>query len=279
MWKKLIFLLLVIGILVILSGCGGTLPTLSNNSPTITSTANTSAIVGETYTYNVEATDPDGDTLIYFLVGPAGMTINSLTGLIAWTPTTSGDYNVIVEVSDGDLTDTQSFTITVEENGTYALRDIGPAGGYIFYDKGSYSNGWRYLEAAPAFTEMLSKDWGKMGIFIGGTEWAIGKGQSNTTTIIGIQGTGGPYAAQLCDYLEVENNGVTYSDWFLPSKDELNLMYLNLKGFEVAYFAASNYWSSSEADASLAWAQYFGSDHQYTTHKDYDKRVRASRAF
>ena len=41
----------------------------------------------------------------------------------------------------------------LEENGTYALRDIGPAGGYISYDKGSYSDGWRYLEAAPVSTE------------------------------------------------------------------------------------------------------------------------------
>jgi hypothetical protein len=56
-------------------------------------------------------------------------------------------------------------------------------------------------------------------------------------------------------------------------------MYLNLKGFGVGYFAASNYWSSSEADASLAWGQYFGGDYQYTTYKSFDRRVRASRAF
>lgn len=43
------------------------------------------------------------------------MTINFLTGLITWTPTTSGNYNVTVEVSDGDLSDTQSFIITVTE--------------------------------------------------------------------------------------------------------------------------------------------------------------------
>jgi hypothetical protein len=66
------------------------------------------------YTYNVNATDPDGDTLTYALTTkPAGMTINSTTGLINWTPTSTGYYDVTVEVSDGELSDTQSFTITV----------------------------------------------------------------------------------------------------------------------------------------------------------------------
>lgn len=90
-------------------------PGPTNQSPTITSTAITTATVNQAYSYNVDATDPDGDSLTYLLVGPAGMIINFLTGLIAWTPTTSGNYNVTVEVSDGDLSDTQSFIITITE--------------------------------------------------------------------------------------------------------------------------------------------------------------------
>jgi len=39
-------------------------------------------------------------------------------------------------------------TTVTGENDTYSLRDIGPAGGYIFYDKGYYSSDWRYLEAS-----------------------------------------------------------------------------------------------------------------------------------
>jgi len=46
-------------------------------------------------------------------------------------------------------------TTVTEENDTYALCDTGPAGGYIFYDKGYYSSGWRYLEAAPVSTECI----------------------------------------------------------------------------------------------------------------------------
>jgi hypothetical protein len=88
-----------------------------NHAPVITSTAVTSAIKDELYSYDVNATD--ADTLTYSLTTkPSGMGINSSTGLITWTPTTSGDYNVTVKVSDGELFDTQSFTVTVEENGT-----------------------------------------------------------------------------------------------------------------------------------------------------------------
>ena len=91
----------------------GTVPPM-NQPPTITSTPNTTATINQTYAYNVDATDPDGDTLTYSLtISPAGMTINSTTGLINWTPTATGYYDVTVEVSDGDLIDTQSFIIHV----------------------------------------------------------------------------------------------------------------------------------------------------------------------
>ena len=87
-----------------------------NQTPVIASNPVTSAIKGQLYSYGVNATDPDGDTLTYSLTTkPSGMTINSSTGLISWTPTSNGIFNVTVKVSDGKLSDTQSFTITVEE--------------------------------------------------------------------------------------------------------------------------------------------------------------------
>ena len=106
----LIFLLLFLPLFV---GCWGVPPT--NESPTITSTPITVATVDVLYNYNVVATDPnEEDTLTYALTtSPTGMTINSATGVINWTPSTEGDYDVTVEVSDGELLDTQSFIITV----------------------------------------------------------------------------------------------------------------------------------------------------------------------
>ena len=60
----------------------------ANVAPQITSTPVTSATVGVAYSYDVNASDANGDTLTYSLTqAPTGMTINASTGLIAWTPT------------------------------------------------------------------------------------------------------------------------------------------------------------------------------------------------
>lgn len=109
----------------------------------------------------------------------------------------------------------------------------------------------------------------------GATDTAIGTGQANTTTIVTIQGAGS-YAAQLCNDLTVGS----YSDWYLPSKDELNKLFLNrlaIGGFAALY----SYWSSSEYDAFFAWSQSFYNGVQYYYYKDdtFNFRVRAVRAF
>jgi hypothetical protein len=91
----------------------------ANQAPTITSTPVTAATVGQPYAYDVNATDPDGDTLTYALdVAPAGMTINAATGLIAWTPAAGqvGPNGVTARATDNGtppLSATQNFTVTV----------------------------------------------------------------------------------------------------------------------------------------------------------------------
>ncbi len=114
--RKIIILISVLLLLPLFDGCFSA-PT-TNQSPTITSTPITLATVDELYTYDVDVTDPDGDTLTYSLTtSPAGMTINSTNGVISWTPTFDqiGDNDVTVEVSDGLLSDNQSFVIEVSE--------------------------------------------------------------------------------------------------------------------------------------------------------------------
>ena len=84
-----------------------------NEPPEITSQPVITVCLGEEYTYQVTATDPETDPLVYSLTTkPDGMSISS-TGLITWTPATKGDYDVVVEVSDGCSSDTQGFTVTV----------------------------------------------------------------------------------------------------------------------------------------------------------------------
>jgi hypothetical protein len=73
-----------------------------NHNPTITSSAVTTATVGQNYSYDANATDVDGDTLTYALTTkPNGMTIDSNTGLINWVPNSAGNTDVAVTVSDG----------------------------------------------------------------------------------------------------------------------------------------------------------------------------------
>ena len=108
--KKLLLSLSVFFIAFLFTGCF-----LFNSSPVIESDPVTTAKEGAAYTYDVEATDPNGDTLTYSLTtSPTGMTINSNTGVISWTPTAAGSFDVTVEVSDDSKSDTQSFTITVD---------------------------------------------------------------------------------------------------------------------------------------------------------------------
>jgi hypothetical protein len=111
--KKLLLSLSVFFIAFLFTGCY-----LFNSSPVIESDPVTTAKEGAVYTYDVEATDPNEDTLTYSLtISPTGMTINSTTGVITWTPTEGqvGENEVVVEVSDESKSATQSFTITVDE--------------------------------------------------------------------------------------------------------------------------------------------------------------------
>jgi hypothetical protein len=94
-----------------------------NNPPVITSTAVTTAIVNEAYSYQVVATDPESDPLTYSLTGPSGMII-SPTGLISWTPANITTENVTVSVSDNTNTIIQSFEIDVNEGPKFIISDL-----------------------------------------------------------------------------------------------------------------------------------------------------------
>jgi len=122
--KTSLIIFSIILFVILMAGCvptGPVGPVPTNQTPIITSTPITTATVGAAYIYNVTATDPDGNTLTFSLtIRPTGMTINSLSGLISWTPTTAGDYDVMVEVSDNGSpvkSITQSFTIHVGQPG------------------------------------------------------------------------------------------------------------------------------------------------------------------
>jgi len=115
-------------------------------------------------------------------------------------------------------------------------------------------------------------------------------GEANTAIIIAAQvaigDDGSTYAACICNELQVTEGGKTYGDWYLPSKEELNLMYQNKATIDAtatanggSSFASVYYWSSTELNNGIAWFQYFDDGSQGGSLKDGTGYVRAIRAF
>ena len=164
----------------------------------------------------------------------------------------------------------------------YAIGDTGPAGGLIFYENLNFeADGWRYLEAAP-FDQSAGAKWGCFRNLIPGAKGiAVGTGKQNTQDILAACSEPDS-AARICANLSV--NGVR--GWFLPSRDELALLYRNLKAKGAGDFrdggVADNftYWASSQDTADMAAHIDFADlGRQHGDDKDFPRRVRAIRSF
>ena len=110
----------------------------------------------------------------------------------------------------------------------------------------------------------------------GASGTAIGTGFANTNTIITSQGaTATSYAAGLAR----AHNGGGFTDWYLPSKNELDKLFDNRVA--ISGFASAFYWSSTEfGNANNAWNQHFEFGNQYNFfNKSNTFSVRAVRSF
>ncbi len=160
-----------------------------------------------------------------------------------------------------------------EEEKAYKIGDKGPAGGIIFYDTGNSSGPWRYLEAAPE--DQGKAAWGCYPVYLKGVKYTgMGQGKMNTEAIIN-ECEDLDTAARLC----VDYRGGGKSDWYLPSKSELNEMFKVLSGRGDAKLVFENYWSSSQYNSNSGWMQNYAGRIENHFGKDAEQRVRAIRSF
>jgi hypothetical protein len=186
-------------------------------------------------------------------------------------------------------------TLTCAQGGTCLLGDTGPGGGKVFYitpTPNSAATPWRYLEAAPntwnggsedpALKFCSSKAAGYILANPGtGTSTAsstsklLGRGFYNSKVVLNDCSFGAAHLASAY-------HGGGKSDWFLPSKDELNELFLassHVSGFTLT----DHYWSSSEAAsddaAGSSWVQIFDGGSFFNDAWGNTNLVRPIRAF
>jgi hypothetical protein len=231
----------------------------------------------------------------YTSATPATATIAGATVTVV----SGGTTMITANFTPTDTTEYNNATITMTLTVAYAIGNRGPGGGIVFYVStdaftqtgatvGMCTTDCKYLEAAPTTGTNLWTDaqyqWsGNTTVEIGATArgTAIGTGYANTLAIVG-QSDGGNAATRAGTISRAYGGPNSLSDWFLPSKDELNQMCKWAKGITgvnlttlttscaplegvlnttagAAGFVADWYWTSTESNSVNAWFQMFRS--------------------
>jgi hypothetical protein len=157
----------------------------------------------------------------------------------------------------------------------YKVGDTGPGGGVIFFvDTKNQFSSFDYLEAAPndlaATSPWCSDTTHEIAGLSDPVAFQVGRGLINSSKILAACTSGAANAAHA-----FSKNGKR--DWFLPSRDELLMMYSNIYNFHT--FMNTFYWSSSQDTGTFAFTVHFGNGDWYSLVKSLAGRVRPIRAF
>ncbi len=206
----------------------------------------------------------------------AGAYAFSLSGLTATTTYYAKSF--ITNKAGKSYGPAVSFTTTtppIEVGNSYG-------GGLVFYifqsgDPGYVAGETHGLIASPS-DQAIYTDWKNNGGFTDiATGTGIGTGRANTNAIISSHGSSATYAAGFARAY----NGGGYTDWYLPSRDELYKMHISIGqgANNIAQLTRETYWSSSQSDSYQAYYMFAQNGNITTVWKDWGKAVRAIRTF
>ena len=263
------------------------------------------------------ATAADSGATVSF-IAPSSNGGSTITSYTATATSTTDTHKIIVTQSgSGDITVTgltngTSYTFTVTATNaigtsvaSVASNSVTPStpytiaigdfyqGGVVFYifqsEDTGYIDGETHGLIAAVADQSSGIPWMNRGwVTTGATGTAIGTGADNTTTIISLQMadedpiTETYFAAGLARAY----TGGGYTDWFLPSKDELHKMFYVRETINTTAaanggsdFSTNFYWSSTEHDIDEAWDERIINGSQSSYNKVTGEAVRAVRAF
>lgn len=150
----------------------------------------------------------------------------------------------------------------------------GGSGGIVFYDKGSVSDGWRYLEVAPVILEYNGEQYFK---------WSCNNTSIMTTSDIGAGLNNSILIRNECNYTNVAATMCRFlsyngkNDWFLPSLEEIKALY-RLKKVGILNLN-DNFWCSTQVSSSLAYAIDFSDGSIFQSDKNNSRPVWQVRRF
>jgi hypothetical protein len=201
-------------------------------------------------------------------VAPSPRTGGNATGIGIEVSTKVGGVLYFQGEEAVTLWDNDSYTIPIERPGTYTVKMV-------------FGSGAERTIPVTITTRGVTK--------VDFSTYLIGQtGPGGGIVVFYNNGRGMEVSEILGEYMwsqaiSVARNyrGGGYSNWRLPTKDELNLVYQNLRAKNIGDLGDTWHWSSSESVSNLAWSQWFSSGYQNDVYKDEANfnSVRAVRTF
>ena len=224
-----------------------------------------SNITAQTLIYSLQI----GDTVVLNVSGQRGtIQWQKSNNKSTWTNisgATTSKYTVVTDTSStgkryfrAQVTDTScpltvSYASVIEHRIVTNTNQIQVGdwyhGGYVFDTDGT---GHGLISPGVYFGGSTGYQFGCSGTNITSAN-SVTNGMANTAAIL-ASCSARPIPASVCDSLTL--NG--YKDWFLPAKNEIDSLYFN-RGSVGGNLGINCFWSSTNRDATTAWAEYFNS--------------------